>query len=138
MDKAKLEAADVKGALDILNAGKGSESAGNEQGFSALKKRRVDPVRRSAATEEELVNAASTLHAWLKADKSALRGILSILSGDGLFFAAHIAEKTGRGWVAEETVTAEVLAEAVRARQYRKPASEAVERSDTDGKGLLE
>ena len=88
--------------LQVLNAGKGGKGDGQEESFSALKRRRTDAPPVVSVTPEKISAAAAALHAWLSLEKSPLRAILAILGGEGVFFAAHVAERVARGWAGED------------------------------------
>jgi hypothetical protein len=57
------------------------------------------------ATEQ----AASKLDEWILQDTTPLRAILTILGGNGAFFAAHTAEKTARAWALHKPADREPL-----------------------------
>ena len=96
--KAMQEADALLPHLGRLNAGKGF-SEGGGQGFSALKKRFASGDTKPSATETELKESVQAFHGWLSQERSALRGMLSVLDGNRAFCAGHVAEKVARGWV---------------------------------------
>ena len=139
----------------LLDAGKGREGGDQATGFAALKKQTSSSIRPINPTAEEVEGAAKKLHAWLSKvcvcmshgvigsmridsqESSPLRGILSILSGDGAFYAGHVAEKTARAWVQCKPATAQDVVTAAQARQRQAQAPAPGPRTD-DAVGLLD
>jgi hypothetical protein len=102
LKKASDEAERLKPALEILNTGKGIEKEISNGSFSSLKKQKVSDASSAAKktiAEKDISDAAEQLFEWLSQDSGPLRAVLSILAGNGTFFAAHVAEKTARSWV---------------------------------------
>lgn len=130
--------ADVKAledALEVLDFGKGSQ-AGASARVSLKSLRRGSAPEGVQHTEEAMKEAAKMLHDWLSKPGTPLRAMLSILAGGGLFFAAHAAEKTLRGWVASGA-TREVAAAAAIARGTGTNGGRAVAAAgDSDAAGL--
>lgn len=60
--------------------------------MSSLKKRRVE-AGGSTASEAQVRDAAKEFYDWLGQEHSALRGLLSILSADNVFYTGFAAEK---------------------------------------------
>ena len=114
--KADLEAKALEPYLSILNAGKGSEeSAEAPTGFAGLRKS-MGSSQKPPPDARAVEAAAENFHAWLSKDQSPLRGVLYLLSGAGVFFAAHAAEKTARGWVLHKPASKDDAIRAAKAR----------------------
>ena len=113
-DEALKEATDLKVHLEIPNAGKGSETTAlSHGGFAAARYQNVAgaPAQRAKIDIEK---AGTALHEFWTEKNSTLRGVLFLLSGQGAFFAAHVAEKQARAWVDHKPATeADVIAAAV-------------------------
>jgi len=108
------DAKTIEAALDVLDFGKGSQATA-EARVSLKSLRRAPVAVGPQRTEAEMREAAEELHAWLSKEATPLRAMLFVLAGGGLFFAAHAAEKTLRGWVGSGA-TKEVAAAAAVAR----------------------
>jgi hypothetical protein len=52
-----------------------------------------------------VTSAAAAMYAWLVQPESPLRGLLSLLSGNGLFYVTQVHEKLGRAYIAEKKVS---------------------------------
>ena len=110
--KIDEDAKAIEDALDVLDFGKGSQ-ANTEARVSLRSLRRGPATTATQRTEAEMQQAAVKLHGWLRKPSSPLRAGLSILAGGGLFFAAHAAEKTLRGWVANGATKEDAAAAAI-------------------------
>lgn len=76
---AKADADKIRPSLAVLNAGRGSESAG--QGAIGFKSLCAAPgALKKAPTEEEIRKAAKVLHDWWSQERSPLRAFVSIMS----------------------------------------------------------
>ena len=121
--------------LRPLNAGKGSNQADQTAIRFTAKKRLHD--NRRAASFEEIEQTVQTLHAWLSQPDSSLRGILAILGGNGVFFAAHVAEKTARSWIKVNNESQKQFMDAVVVRMHLTPDDEVATQFVDDTHGLF-
>ena len=143
LKKAMDEAAMLKPALEVLNFGKGSEG-NKDRGttMSSLKRQKnnegaaVGVGRRADA--DSVRAAVATLHEWLSKPNSALRGILMILAGDGVFYAAHAAEKVARSCVHHKPADKAHLTKAALTRNSTAADPEEKYDPNTDVQGLME
>lgn len=138
LQAALAEAGALKPHLVLLNRGKGRQEGPKELTMSQLKKRRVDSGPSAPAPREEAVKAAAAeVHKWLSKDTSPLRAILSILAGNGAFWAGHVAEKTCRAAVEHKPFTEVTFATAAAARSTAPAPSAASQSAATDTRGLF-
>ena len=112
--KAIAEADELLPHLNVLNCGTSGIGERRSKGFASMGGGRNDraPASDAAATGA----AAAALHKWLAKDRTPLRGMLGLLSGGGVFYAAAVAEKTARAWLHCKPASEE---QAVRAAQAR-------------------
>ena len=94
--RVDAEAKALEGTLDILDCDKTCEAP---TGFPTLGRLRRDRDPLTQYTEAEKRAAEEKLLAWFRKPGSPLSALLSILAGEGFFFAAHAAEKTLRAWI---------------------------------------
>ena len=106
--------------LQILDFGKGSENSDGATTLRAVRKWGTDS--KTSHTAEEIKAAACAVHEWLQKKQSPLRGLLSVLSGGGLFYSAYAAELTMRGWVQFGGATAEIAEKAALERGLKNQA----------------
>lgn len=115
LQRALDEAVEIEASCKALNAGKGSQRESAHAGFNRA--RRATPASTQEPPKpEDLRMHATRIHTWLAKPSSPLRAIFAILAGGGAFFAAHMAEKTGRAWVTVAGKTAENTVAAALAR----------------------
>ena len=108
LEKALREADDLEPSLQLLNAGKGSQTdagGANQAGFGRVRRERARQSQAQRHSEEEITQAARTFHTWLSKPTSPLRALLSYLSEGGTFYAANVAEKVARAWVEHKPAT---------------------------------
>jgi len=132
LQAAMAEADELLPHLKVLNVGKGSEGGNTQSGFSSLRKR--PHASQQGPTQEQTTTAAKAFYAWLRKEKTPLRAILSILSGDGAFYAGYAAEKTARSFVDHKPADEHAIVKACLARAHTAPEEEPVtKRDDTQG-----
>lgn len=118
MLKAKTEAKALRPHLEKLDAGKGYLNQRVEKGF---KRKAAGSDAKPAPADAEIRTASAAVHAWLALGmQSPLRGLLMILGGGGVYYAAHAADKTFRAWLLHGGGNAETMAEAAIARVSKK------------------
>jgi hypothetical protein len=49
--------------------------------------------------------SAAAMYTWLTQEESALRGLLGLLSGNGLFYVTQVHEKIGRAYLSEKNIS---------------------------------
>ena len=76
------------------------------------------------------------VHEWLSKHDTPLRGIMSILAGDGLSFAAHAADKTLHGWIGGGAAV-EAAKSAALARGHGAASSTTSAQKHDDAAGLF-
>ena len=138
---AALEEADaLVPALEILNAGKGSQASDTNQaiGFGKFRKIAGGGNSSTAPKPEQSRKAASDLYGWLKKEASPLRAVLNLLGGHGAFFAAMVSERTARAWAEHKPATAEDAMDAAAARSGGCSTSRPSARREDDACGLVE
>ena len=138
-EKAMTEATALKPVLEVLNFGKGGEKdTGASSSLSSLKRKKQDSAPAKPMPTEPAVNdAIKKLHDWLQQKQSPLRGLLTIVAGEGTFYAAHCAEKTARACISCKPASVEDWKAAANTRRKSaKPVSEAYA-VDDDLQGLF-
>lgn len=138
LEAARNEAAELKPHLTLLNRGKGRQEGPKEFTMSQLKKRRVDSGASAPPSEEAVKAAAVEVHKWLSKETTPLRAILTILAGNGTFWAGHVAEKTCRAAVQHKPFTEVTFAAAAAARNTAPAPSVAAQSTAADTGGLFD
>ena len=124
-DKAMGEANHLLPHLKKLNFGKGSltKDEGNESLKNLKNKRARTEEAVILASEEDIEIAVKVLLEWLGMEKSALRGLLVVLSAGGLPYAAMAGERTLRAWTEAGGATAESATRAAKAVRMARMGS---------------
>ena len=118
--------------LQIINAGKGVQGGELPQGFAGLRRMQNQDTTPMPSPEARK-KAASAFYDYLKKETTPLRGMLSLLSAGGTFYAGAVAEKTARAWVAANDIKVSSLEAAVHARARNIAAPVAAEQDDSAG-----
>lgn len=135
---ALAEAKLLEKPLAVLNAGKGSEKIAEDvKGFGKFRAVAGQPQQTPQHSEAAVRQAAGDLHTWLSKEKSALRGMLAILSANGTFYAAQINEKVARGWIRHKPASPADVAKAALARQTGASSSGRSGAKENDVEGLV-
>ena len=124
-------------ALEALDGGKFSV-ASSERTVGFAGQRKKQPDAKKPPSMPEVAAAATKFHAWLSKDQCPLRGLLACLSGGGVFFAAHAADKTARSAIAHKPIPEDVFVHVAQERLVKQSeqdpeASKANSSKDTEG-----
>ena len=125
--KAEEEADRLLPHFKVLNAGKGSQSTGEEraESFGSVKRRRVDAPTEARPDLNAVKASAKMVYDWVKlGERSNYRMLLNFLSAGGVFYAFQAADKTTRAWVETKDVKADQFENIASARhQEAAPAT---------------
>lgn len=142
--RALEDAKQIEPHLRILYAGKGSqESDESAKGMARLRLKAAAAEKKgeAVATPAQTKAAAEAFHDWPSCpnEESPLRALLFLLSAEGIFYAAHVAEKTGRAWVACKPATKEDAVSAALARVGTQAgaSSSAAGAASSEARGLF-
>ena len=132
MTKVRGEIKILKPALATLNFGKGSEGGG-QVSLTALKKMKAGEQK--AHDEGSVKSAAKEVHKWLMKEQSPLRAVLSLLAGNGCFWAGYAAENTMRSAVKQKPIAEERFIDIVakRAKTSSSASGSGAPKSDSSG-----
>jgi hypothetical protein len=125
--KADAEAAELLPHFATLNAGKASLAGLKEDSFCGLKRRKKEPQTSGLTASPgpaALAASSKKLCEWLSlGTASPLRMLIVFLSAGGVFFAAHVADKTARAWLTHQVpkVTEETVTRVISARHTEQP-----------------
>ena len=108
VQKVDKEAAELLPHLENINAGKTgyqSEKHGTFKSYKESKRRKLEgSASRTAPNNAALEESVTALWNFLeKGSNSNLRMVFSCLSTGGVFYSAHVIDKTCRAWVAHKS-----------------------------------
>ena len=141
-EKVMQEVKALEPTLEALNFGKGSATATASSSFRDAKRMKMTastPVTGASRASIDPEQAAKTFRAWLAQEKSALRSVLFILSGNNTFYTGHVAELVARAAVACKPMSEDHFVAAVKART-QKPAekTQSAGAASSDATGLFD
>ena len=131
--KAMQDADALLPHVRVLNAGEGSEGNADYVGNLKSLTRQPDADKRQC-TPEEAQASAKYLHKWLATDSSPLRGMLSVLAGDGCFWSGYASAKTARACALHKPMSADQM---VRHASKRSTAVPTPAAASSDAAGLF-
>ena len=128
-----------------LNMGKDVEAT--KDGTTSLERLKQDRKKakgtnkeREKVTAEKMQESAEYVYSWLAKKQSPVRALLSIISGDGTFWAGHAMERAARATINAKPMSKDAWCAAARARCENGSTTLSKDKGAPvdDAKGLLE
>ena len=132
---AKDEAQTLKPFVDVLNFGKVGTWSKAPKGFAGFKRQRTEgggPPKNA----DVVAGAAEKLYDFLTKEQSPLRGILEILSGNGVFWSGHVATKVAKVTLQQKPMSKPEFVAAL-VHRSKKGATASTAGSSSDVSGLI-
>ncbi|CAE7271097.1 unnamed protein product [Symbiodinium sp. CCMP2592] len=139
-EKVLEEIKELEPTLHALNFGKGSSTHTDTGSFRQAKKAKWTSTANIETPAEPMdpLEAAVKFRAWLAKDKSALRGLLFVLSGNNTYYTGHTAELVARAAVHCKPMSEQDFINAVKARMQKPEQSEGSKAASADPSGLFD